>query len=31
MITVINTENLGGETISGDFNNLYNLVEAIYQ
>lgn len=30
MITIKNTENLGGVTISGDFNDLYNLVEAFY-
>lgn len=30
MITIKNTENLGGVTISGDINDLYNLVEAFY-
>ncbi|WP_163192554.1 DUF6904 family protein [Clostridium thermarum] len=30
MIKIRNTENLAGVTISGDFDDLYNLVEAIY-
>ena len=30
MITVKNTENLAGVTISGDFDDLNNLVDAIY-
>lgn len=30
MITIKNTENLAGVTISGDFYDLYNLVEAFY-
>lgn len=30
MITINNTENLTGVTISGDFNDLYNLVEALH-
>lgn len=31
MITVKNTENLTGVTISGDFDDFYNLVEALHQ
>ena len=31
MITVKNTPNLTGVTISGDFNDLYNLVEAFHE
>jgi hypothetical protein len=30
MITIKNTENLTGVTISGDFNDLYNLVDAFH-
>ena len=30
MILITNTPNLTGVTISGDFNDLYNLVEAFY-
>ena len=30
MITIKNTENLTGVTISGDFNDLYNLVDVFY-
>jgi hypothetical protein len=30
MITIKNTENLTGVTIGGDFNDLYNLVDAFY-
>lgn len=31
MITIKNTENLTGVTISGDFNDLYNLVDAFHE
>lgn len=31
MITITNTPNLTGVTISGDFNDLYNLVEAFHE
>lgn len=31
MISIKNTENLAGVTISGDFNDLYNLVEAFHE
>ena len=31
MISIKNTENLTGVTISGDFDDLYNLVDAFYE
>lgn len=31
MISIKNTENLAGVTISGDYNDLYNLVEAFHE
>lgn len=31
MITITNTPNLTGVTISGDFSDLYNLVEAFHE
>lgn len=31
MISIKNTENLTGVTISGDFDDLYNLVEALHE
>lgn len=31
MLRVTNTENLTGVTISGDFNDLYQLVDALHE